>query len=57
MVPLVLIIYRSDFKDRIVENTYFDSFLAMVNLKYEDGDQYHEEDEENHDIEENNAIG
>ena len=56
LVPLVLIIHESDFKGRIVENPYFDSFLAMVNLKYEDEDQDHGNDEESQDIEENNTT-
>ena len=51
-----LIIHGSDFKGRIMESFNFDSFLAMINLKYDDEDQ-DDDNEEQQDILENNAIG
>ena len=46
IVPLVLIIHESDFKGRIVDNHIFESFLSIINMKYDDQDQEDDDDDE-----------
>ena len=55
LVPLVLIIHESDFKSRIVDNHMFESFLAMINIKYDDQDQEDDDDEERRDSEQDDV--
>ena len=51
LVPLVLIIHESDFKSRIVDNHMFESFLAIINMKYDDQEKEDDDDEEQQDFE------
>ena len=55
LIPLVLIIHESDFKSRIVDNHMFESFLAMINMKYDDQDQEDDDDVEKQDLEQHDV--
>ena len=55
LVPLVLIIHESDFKSRIVDNHMFESFLTMINIKYDNQDQEDDDDEEREDSEQHDV--